>query len=120
MADPRPNSDGPASARRSLEPRLEKLNPVSERWLEALPPNLRPRETARRFPHVVNLLATRWLSPPACREYFTELLLDTRGGRQGFPQDVASELFALKNYHETRVFPVPQTAWDELVWRVRR
>jgi hypothetical protein len=91
------------------------LGLAAVRWLSELPEKLRPHETATRFPHIANMLCTRWSTPMACRVYFEELLLDGRGDRKGFPPPVARELAALKDYYESVVFPTQQTAWDEVV-----
>jgi len=80
-------------------------------WLSQLPQPVRPTETASRFPHIANKLATLWQSPKACREYFDELLLDERGDRQGFPNCVAKELVALLYHYDTTVHPAPIGPW---------
>ena len=48
-----------------------------------------------QFPHVVDRIASAWSNPPRLAEVFRELLVDDRGGRQGFREDAAAELFAL-------------------------
>lgn len=55
----------------------------------------------------------------ACRAYFTDLLIDHRGNRQGFPFAVASELASLKYYYDSVVFPVEQTLWADIISRSR-
>ena len=104
---------------RRMEPKQEKVSLPTARWLAELPVEFRPKETAARFPHIANMLSTRWMTPIACREYFEELLLDARGDRQGFPSTVVRELAALKDYYESVVFPTVQTAWDELASQSR-
>ena len=47
-------------------------------------------------------------------------VIDKRGTRRGLPDEVADELATLKNYFETVLFPVPQTAWDEVAARGRK
>jgi len=39
------------------------------------------------------------------------LLIDRRGGRQGFPFAVASELSALKHYYQTVIYPKRECVW---------
>jgi hypothetical protein len=51
---------------------------------------------ARRFPHVVNDLASRWREPASVVHRIDELLVDRRGGRRGFPADALAELLALR------------------------
>jgi len=48
-------------------------------------------------------------------EYLDDLLIDRRGGRQGFPFDVALEIAGLKDYYETSIHPTAQTAWDLII-----
>ena len=51
---------------------------------------------ARRFPHVVNDLASLWREPASVVHRIDELLVDRRGGRRGFPADALAELLALR------------------------
>lgn len=77
------------------------LNAVSMRWLNSLPRAVCPRETAAQFPRVVNNLARFWHSPERVAAIFSDLLLDRRSGRQGFPPEVRTELVALNSYFRT-------------------
>jgi hypothetical protein len=95
------------------------LGAPASRWLAALPQSLQPRETAARFPHIVNKLATLWQTPKACRAYFDDLLLDGRGDRTGFPGRVAQELVTLKYHYDAIVHPTAQNAWDDISKRPR-
>lgn len=56
-----------------------------------------PEAIAQRFPHILARLAD-WGSA-ALDAYLDELMLDDRGGRQGFPPDVATEIFGLIALH---------------------
>jgi hypothetical protein len=67
------------------------------------------------YVRIANALARAWSAPRACLEYFDDLLIDRRGGRQGFPFDVALELAGLKDYYETEVHPTSQTVWDLII-----
>lgn len=58
-----------------------------------------PTEKARsaievRFPHIARALSTLWQTDQIGL-YLDSLLIDTRGGRQGFPADVLDELMFL-------------------------
>jgi len=68
-------------------------------WIAALPVEFQPTATARAFPRIANQLATLWPMPGEMASYFIELLVDNRGGRQGFPIRVLSELHALRQYY---------------------
>src|ERR1700752_1511374 len=60
---------------------------------------LYPHKTAAKYPRIVEKIAILWGTVGMSR-YFSELLFDERGDREGFPPDVMGELFALSNYHE--------------------
>lgn len=106
-----------ASPRR--QPEGVQLEAAAAQWLSGLPQRLQPRETAARFPHIVNRLAKLWSSPPSCRLYFDDLLMDHRGGRRGFPLKVASEIVGLKDHYDSVVYPTPQTLWEDISMRSR-
>lgn len=64
-------------------------------WVMALPPMLRPHTLCDRFPRVANTLAASWHDPQARIEALSDLLVDHRGGRRGFPYEVRGEIEAL-------------------------
>lgn len=57
-----------------------------------------PKKLEQQYPWVLKRIIELWHSPEI-DDYFTDLLVDSRGGRQGFPHEVASELFALSQFH---------------------
>ena len=57
-----------------------------------------PEVTAQRFPHIVARITDLWASPEL-DDYLDGLMISDRDGRQGFPQDVAGELFRLISVH---------------------
>lgn len=61
------------------------------------------------YPHVLNRMAELWAHPRFVSQYFEELLLDSRGGRSGFPLEVIAELTRLRSYYQARVTPVKPT-----------
>lgn len=65
-------------------------------WVLSLPPSLRPRELCERFPRVANALAEAWRDPPRRAALLDDLLLDRRGGRQGFPPEIRREIEQLR------------------------
>ena len=69
-------------------------------WIVRLPPALRPRALAERYPRVVNLIAETWSTPQQWRGTFDELMFDSRGARQGFPHEIELELQSLRRYRE--------------------
>ena len=62
--------------------------------------DLYPHKTEEKYPRIVEKIAMLWGTVGMSR-YFTEILFDDRGDREGFPPDVMLELFALSNYHES-------------------
>jgi len=101
-------------ARRRPQP-PEVLLSDTIRWLAALPPDVRPTALPTQFVRIANALAHIWSDHRRCLEYLEDLLIDRRGGRQGFPFDVALEIAGLKDYYETAIHPTAQTAWDLIV-----
>jgi ankyrin repeat protein len=59
-----------------------------------------PHELEAKFPRIVERIAEAWPSPPKATAYFTELLIDKRGGRQGFPVQIATEIFSLSMIYD--------------------
>jgi len=98
---------------------IEKTEPVhltedATHFVESLPEDLRPYTLARTFPRIVNKMAELWRRPAQMDVLFDELLVDTRGGRQGFPLTVLFEITALKDHYQTAVFPrqLEAGSWD--------
>lgn len=60
------------------------------------------------FPRLVTEIQSFWGSP-ACFDQLQGLLVDTRGGRQGFPEAVYSDLFMLLS-----LIPRPKGPYD--IW----
>lgn len=87
------------------------LNDEARQWLAAVPEKVRPILLSDRYPRIVNNLSKVWEKTLACHDYLDSLILDDRGGRQGFPPDVMLELFQLKSYLE-EFRPLPKPLWD--------
>jgi hypothetical protein len=64
-------------------------------WILNLDPDARPAHLADAIPRIANALAERWSDPGAAGAYVTELLIDRRGGRKGFPVQIKKELVML-------------------------
>ncbi len=93
----------------------ESLHPDTIRWLASLPADVRPTLLPIQYVRIANGLARAWPAPRACIDYLDGLLTDRRGGRRGFPFEVALEIAGLKDHYETIVHPSPQTAWDQII-----
>jgi hypothetical protein len=75
-----------------------------------------PQYLEQRFPHVFENIVTLW-GTAELDDYFQDLLLTTRPGRQGFPTEAAEEILRLYTvYHESGAArpegPGQGTAWD--------
>jgi hypothetical protein len=99
------------AARRGVQP-SDALAKTTLVWLERIPPRERPQQLMTQFPRIANAISEAWPRPANCQKYFGELLIDHRGGRQGFPAEVLFEISSLKNYYETAVHRPPKTMWN--------
>ncbi|WP_432262030.1 hypothetical protein [Cupriavidus sp. TMH.W2] len=89
--------------RRPPSPDDTVLSDVAMRWLASLPAEARPVELCRRFARIGNHLAALSVHPAALHAFLVELLIDKRGGRQGFPDGIALELSRLHEYMVQRL-----------------
>jgi hypothetical protein len=88
------------------------LMPHAIAWAERLPPGLRPQELMRRYPRVANRLALCWNDPVLTNRLLEDLLIDKRGGRQGFPPPVRSELIRIRvDYPKVRKEDESKFVW---------
>ena len=89
------------------------MNEQLNRYL-ADAPDLYPHQLEERFPRVLNNIISAWQSPEAAVAVFDDLLIDRRGGRQGFPPEVAREIFRLSvAYEKLRAKPsVTADVWE--------
>lgn len=60
---------------------------------------LYPHELEKQFPRVLGKIVELW-DTPQMEAYFHDLMIDKRGGRQGFPAAVATEIFYLSQVYE--------------------
>jgi hypothetical protein len=86
--------------RRKASP-AETLLPTTARWIARLPLGVRPVTMGATFPRIANVLAALWEQPDELVDYLSELLVDRRGNRSGFPIQVARELHALRAHYAT-------------------
>jgi hypothetical protein len=57
-----------------------------------------PKKLEERFPRILRKVVELW-GRPELDAYFNELMVSERHDRQGFPADVAMEIFQLSNVH---------------------
>lgn len=79
---------------------LGRLLPATKQWAHTLPRNVVPHALLARFPRIANQLCRNW-GEPAGRDYLYELLVDRRGARRGFPQEVLDELLRLRTHYDS-------------------
>ena len=74
-----------------------------------------PRNLVEKFPHVARRIAALWNDDNGSAEYFLELMVPRRIGRQGFPQEVGAEIITLSLARETigRIGPGKDRARNE-------
>lgn len=72
-----------------------------------------PHKLEAGFPHVIDRLVALWGSPEL-KPFLDALTLADRPGRQGFPPEVATEIFRLANLIDeiNRQPAENKTAWD--------
>jgi hypothetical protein len=75
------------------------------------------RELSARFPRVLNRIAEVWNKPQQADRCFDELLLHSRGVRQGFPQAVICEIASLRQYYLTCMLPRRVDPWEQAMLR---
>ena len=84
-------------------------------WLQALPHDVRPVNLAQRHPRICNRIAERWKYPELMVPYFDDLLMDGRGGRQGFPMSIAIEISSLREHYQATVSAATDDVWNRVV-----
>jgi hypothetical protein len=103
---------------------------VSERW-KALRDAERPKERPdpwpiieSRFPRIAGTIRERW-GQRALDDYFGKLVIDDRGGRQGFPPEVLSAIMEVARLHADQfALATPLKPWEadvaETKWWYKR
>ena len=94
---PNPASTTDWSRMRKAQP-ADYLLAQSDKWFDALPPEVAPCALATQFPRIVNLIVAHWHDPRSAPNLFEELLGDRRGGRAGFPPAVRRDLLRLREF----------------------
>jgi len=84
-----------AARPRAAEPTDHAILGRTVDWILNLAPDARPMHLADSIPRIANALAERWSDPEAAGEFVSDLLIDRRGGRRGFPPDIKKELVML-------------------------
>src|SRR4051794_39765435 len=72
------------------------LSPLVPRWMESLPPDVKPRFLCKSFPRIANRLALCWADSALTVRLLDDFLTDKRGSRLGFPAKATRELSGLR------------------------
>jgi hypothetical protein len=110
----------PTALRQPASPYDRALNLAAVAWLSELPQEVAPLALAQQFPRIVNRLSRFWDSPRMIEEYFKQLLVDRRGTRKGFQQQILNELYALCEYYRKLHKEQTSDLWDAIPYRKQR
>jgi hypothetical protein len=91
----------------------EALTDEANAWMAELPESARPRQLALRYARLVNRLCNVWKEPLKCERLLDDLMMDRRGGRKGFPLNVANELATLRD-HYFKLHHQGKSAWEHV------
>jgi hypothetical protein len=74
----------------------------------------------RLFPRIGEKIISMWGSV-ALNSYLSSLIFDERGGRQGFPEQIAAALFRLLKGHEALIHSEKKNGdiWDVILDQVK-
>jgi hypothetical protein len=97
--NPSPAEAAFKSMRRPPDVSDTQVTPEGQALLSSLEEAIRPSELAARYPRIVNKIARDWRQPTQLDRYFQDLLMDTRGNRQGFPLKIVMELSTLREHY---------------------
>lgn len=101
-----------ALLRKPEDPESKILSADALVWLRRVPAQFRPVCLSRRYPRIVNKMSEVWGNVSKAQDYFDDLMLDRRGGRQGFPLEIVMEISDLRTYYEEILHPnLQQNAW---------
>ena len=77
---------------------MVKMHPVLAEYFEKKP-DLYPAALESKYSRVFNKIIAMW-GTQGLEEHFNDLIVDKRGGRKGFPADVAADIILLSRLHE--------------------
>lgn len=80
----------------------QKLSVLGEQWLASLPEDLMLVHLPVRYPRIINQIAINWPLLYNSNKYLDALTIRQREDRQGFPEEVLSELIKISIYCRSR------------------
>jgi hypothetical protein len=75
-------------------------------WLRGIPNGVHPKQLCRHYPRIANRIAVNWQHLHVVDRMLTDLMVDQRGGRLGFPPRIRQEIERLYGYHAKRMTPL--------------
>ena len=75
-------------------------------WLRGIPNGIHPKQLCRHYPRIANRIAVNWQHLHVIDRLLTELMVDKRGDRKGFPPRIRQEIERLYSYHAKRMTPL--------------
>jgi hypothetical protein len=75
-------------------------------WLRSIPNGIHPKQLCRHYPRIANRIAVNWQHLHVVDRLLTDLMVDQRGDRKGFPPRIRQELERLYGYHAKRMTPL--------------
>ena len=91
----------------------EPLSDATTAWIAEMPEAVQPRQLALRYARLANKLCKVWTDPLKCEPLLDDLMMDRRGGRKGFPLQVADELATLRDYY-FKLHHHGKSAWEHV------
>lgn len=76
---------------------------IDESYLEKICISLNtkyPELLTKKYHRIMDKILTYWTTPDSLHQYFSSLIIDDRGDRAGFSQEVIAELLALQKIYE--------------------
>jgi hypothetical protein len=80
-------------------------------WLDSLPESVKPVQLTLRYPRILNRLSLLACEPDLMLGYLKSLMIDDRGGRQGFPGRIPFELQDVYDHVQTTSGQRPNDPW---------
>ena len=93
------------------------LSPDVQQIMAQLPASVSLARSCSRYPQALEKLLKHWRNPAEFRLALDAMMMDSRGGRQGFPFDVVSEFSALREYYDQHVSPIRTSGWGSAMVR---
>ena len=94
-----PDEQRPANWKRNNTELLDtSLQSFTQIWFDSLPDSVKPNNCAQHYPRVLNKIAALWSLNERCMDYLNDLVVDTRGDRQGFSYGVLGEMRRLRTH----------------------